>query len=223
MNLIEYPDRATLMAELAGVMTDQLRALLAHQDHVSFAGAGGSTPGPVYDCMSGHTLNWDSVTILPGDERWVPESSPRSNAAQLKARLMQGPAREARFQPLFTGDATPEDGLKTLQAQVSRLLPLSVVLLGMGDDMHTASLFPGAVGLEEALADTAPPLAVIRAREAGEPRVSLTAPVLRNATHVNILITGAVKRTALEAAVALPQLQAPVRAVIDVATIHWAE
>jgi len=223
MNLLEYPDRATLTAELAELMVTQLRVLLTHQDHVSFAGAGGSTPGPVYDYMSGQKLDWGRVTILPGDERWVPESSPRSNAAQLKARLMQGEAAVAHFQPLYSGDPTPEAGLRTLQAQVSRLLPLSVVLLGMGDDMHTASLFPGAAGLEDALADTAPPLAAIHAKAAGEPRITLSAPALRSATHTHVLITGAAKRTALETAATLPQLQAPIRAVIDSSTIHWAE
>lgn len=102
-------------------------------------------------------------------------------------------------------------------------LPISVLLLGMGTDMHTASLFPGADRLEEALAPTAPILLPMRAEAAGEPRITLTAPVLRGAFNIHILITGAEKRAALERAMTLSPMEAPVRAVLDNATVHWAE
>jgi 6-phosphogluconolactonase len=102
-------------------------------------------------------------------------------------------------------------------------LPLSVALLGMGADMHTASLFPGADNLEAALADDAPPLMAMRADGAGEPRVTLTAPVLKGAMSLHILITGAEKRAALERAAHLPEIEAPVRSVLGQAMVHWAE
>jgi 6-phosphogluconolactonase len=102
-------------------------------------------------------------------------------------------------------------------------LPISVLLLGMGADMHTASLFPGADLLTQALAADAPPLMALRAEAAGEPRVTLTAPVLQAAETIHILITGAEKRVAIERARDLPPEQAPIRAVLDHATIHWAE
>jgi len=223
MNLIEYPDRDSLMMGLADRMASQLRQGLQSQDRVSFAGAGGTTPGPVYDYLSAVAIDWARVTVLPGDERWVDESSPRSNAAQLRSRLLQGRAAQASLQPLYTGDDTPEAGVGALNAQVRPLLPLSVVLLGMGDDMHTASLFPGGDGLEAALAPDAPPVCVIHAAAAGEPRISLSASALRSAMNVHILITGAQKRAAIQRARDLPELQAPVRAVMDKATIHWAE
>jgi 6-phosphogluconolactonase len=89
--------------------------------------------------------------------------------------------------------------------------------------MHTASLFPGADRLAEALADDAPNLLPMRADGAGEPRITLTAPVLKGAQHIHILITGADKRDALERAAKLPVTEAPVRCVLDDATIHWAE
>jgi 6-phosphogluconolactonase len=89
--------------------------------------------------------------------------------------------------------------------------------------MHTASLFPGADRLDEALSPTAPILLPMRAEAAGEPRVTLTAPVLRAAFNIHLLITGAEKRAALDRALSLSPAEAPVRAILDTATVHWAE
>jgi len=96
-------------------------------------------------------------------------------------------------------------------------------VLGMGPDMHTASLFPGADRLADALAPDAPILMPMRAEAAGEPRITLTAPVLAAAQNIHILILGAEKRAAIERAAGLSALEAPVRVVLDHATIHWAE
>jgi 6-phosphogluconolactonase len=93
----------------------------------------------------------------------------------------------------------------------------------MGADMHTASLFPGADLLAQALAADAPPVMALRADAAGEPRITLTAPVLKGAFHTHILITGPEKRAAIERAATLPERDAPVRAVLGNATVHWAE
>jgi 6-phosphogluconolactonase len=106
---------------------------------------------------------------------------------------------------------------------VATLLPLSVVLLGMGGDMHTASLFPGADRLAEALAPDAPPVMAMRAPGAPEPRVTLTAPVLDGAMSKHVVITGAEKRAALERAAQLSPMEAPIRAVWSDLTVHWAE
>jgi 6-phosphogluconolactonase len=93
----------------------------------------------------------------------------------------------------------------------------------MGADMHTASLFPGADRLAEALSDQAPILMALRADAAGEPRITLTAPVLKGAMTTHILITGPEKRAALERAQGLTPAEAPVKAVLANATVHWAE
>ena len=122
-----------------------------------------------------------------------------------------------------TQAATPEEALPALEEGLRPHLPISVLLLGMGADMHTASLFPGADRLAEGLSATAPLLLPMRAEAAAEPRITLTAPVLRGAIRIHVLLTGAEKRAVIERAATLPPDQAPIRLVLDEAEVHWAE
>ncbi|WP_290689790.1 MULTISPECIES: 6-phosphogluconolactonase [unclassified Haematobacter] len=222
MDFIDYPDRAQWAAGAAEAIAADLEAALETQDRVTLAVPGGTTPGPVFDLLSAVPLDWARVTVLPTDERQVPEDSDRSNARLIRERLLTGPASSAGFQPLWGEDA------ETVREAVSALLPIDVLLLGMGADLHVASLFPGAEGLKAAFALDAPPVVEIRAAAAGEPRVSLSAEVLADARQVHLLIAGQDKRKALQG---LPQggsagagaLKAPVALVLDRARIHWSE
>ncbi|BDW85300.1 6-phosphogluconolactonase [Roseicyclus marinus] len=223
MELIEYPDRDLLSLGLADRLTADLAEALRLNERASFSVPGGTTPGPVFDLLSEQALDWDRVSVVLNDERWVPEDSPRSNTGLLRKRLLVSKASAATLIPLYAPAAQPEDKIAELAEGLVPHLPLSVVLLGMGADMHTASLFPGADNLEAALAEDAPPLMAMRAEGAGEPRITLTAPVLKGALSLHILITGAEKRAALERAQHLSATQAPVRAVLGQAVVHWAE
>lgn len=211
------------MLELAGKIAAQLSEELSMYGRASLSVPGGTTPGPIFDILSGVNLDWANVAVMLNDERWVGEDSPRSNTRLLKERLLVDKAAAATLIPLYAEADAPEKVLGTLADGVAAHLPLTVLLLGMGSDMHTASLFPGADLLAEALAADAPTLLAMRAEAAGEPRVTLTAPVLQEAKNIHILITGAEKRAAIEAAASLPALEAPVRVVLDNATVHWAE
>jgi len=223
MNLIEYADRDLLMLGLADRLTGDLAEALRRNDRVSFSVPGGTTPGPVFDVLSEQSLDWDRVSVVLNDERWVPEDSPRSNTALVKKHLMISKASAATLIPLYAPADRPEDRLEVLTEGLEPHLPLSVLLLGMGADLHTASLFPGADNLEAALADDAPPLMAMRADAADEPRITLTAPVLKAAMAIHIVITGAEKRAALEGVGQMSLLEAPVRCVLGDATVHWAE
>ncbi|MCV2878262.1 6-phosphogluconolactonase [Sedimentimonas flavescens] len=223
MNFKAYPDRDLLMLDLADQIAAELRRALEVHGRATLSVPGGTTPGPVFDILSGLDLDWGRVSVLLNDERWVDESSPRSNTRLLRERLLTGRAAGAQLVPLYAPAPQPEDKLAELAEGIAPALPITVLLLGMGADMHTASLFPGADRLAEALSDTAPAVMALRAEAAGEPRITLTAPVLRDAMHIHILITGAEKRAAIERAATLPEEEAPVRCVLKNATVHWAE
>ena len=223
MEFVAYPDTELMYLALAKQISGELGAFLRRDGRASFCVPGGTTPGPVFDTLSGAELDWANVAVFLNDERWVPESSPRSNTRLLRERLLRGPAGRAHLIPLYAPADTPEEMLPALSEGLAPHLPISVLLLGMGADMHTASLFPGADLLEQALAPNAPILMALRSEAAGEPRITLTAPALRGAFHTHILIKGAEKREALERAMTLSPSQAPVRAVLDTATVHWAE
>lgn len=223
MELIEYPDRELMMLALADRLTADLAHALRTQERVTLSVPGGTTPGPIFDILAAQDLEWDRVAVVLNDERWVPEDSPRSNTALLKRRLLVSKAAKARLIPLYAEAPAPEDKLAELEAGLVPHLPISVLLLGMGADMHTASLFPGADQLELALSESAPPLLAMRAEGAGEPRVTLTAPVLRAAMAIHLVITGAEKRAAVERASHLSEMQAPVACVLGQAIVHWAE
>lgn len=223
MKLETYPDREFLMLGLANTIAGQLADFLRREGKATLSVPGGTTPGPIFDTLSGVDIDWANVAVVLNDERWVPESSDRSNTRLVRERLMRGRAAQARLVPLYAPAEQPEEMLAALEDGLKPHLPISVLLLGMGVDMHTASLFPGADRLEEALSAQAPALLPMRAEAAGEPRITLTAPVLRGAFNIHILITGPEKREALERAMTLTPMEAPVRAVLDNATVHWAE
>lgn len=222
MKLVTYPSRDALMAGLAATIADELRAALV-AGHATLSVPGGTTPGPVFDALARTDLDWSRVAVLLNDERWVDETSPRSNTRLLRERLLVGCAAQARLVPLYATAPQPEDMLDRLAEGILPHLPITSLLLGMGADMHTASLFPGADRLAQALAGNAPVLMALRAEAAGEPRITLTAPVLKQARHIHILITGPEKRAALDRALTLPPSEAPVACILPQATVHWAE
>lgn len=223
MELNEYIDADMMMITLAGALSRDLRAALGRRERVLFCVPGGSTPGPVFDLLAAVELDWSRVDVVLSDERWVPEDHPRSNAALVRRHLLQGPAASARLIPMWRPGMEPAEAAEALSAELAPLLPLDVALLGMGADMHTASLFPNAPRLDLALSDDAP--AAIAAEVPGQPetRITLTAPTLRKAFALHLVLVGADKRAALDTAGGADPLDAPVAALLDQAIVHWAE
>ncbi|MFN9547309.1 MAG: 6-phosphogluconolactonase [Cyanobacteriota bacterium] len=170
---------------------------LAERDRAQIALAGGTTPRQAYAHLGEEHLPWERVDVLLGDERWVSAEDPSSNARLLRESLLaRGPGRQACFHPVPTQLASPELGAESYAALLVRLCggeppSLDLVLLGLGEDGHTASLFPG----------TSAPLVRDRWVTTGEgkglPRITLTAPVLCAARKVIFLVSGAGKREAL--------------------------
>ncbi len=215
--LVEHPSREAQAQALAGAVAADLQAALDARGVARLAVPGGATPGPFLTLLGDQLLDWDRIAVTLTDERWVPVSSDRSNQRLLSNTLFRGPAAAAEFVPLYGATAEPSQAMAAICAALDRIaLPLDVVVSGMGEDMHTASLFPGADRLSAALADDAPPAMALRAPGAAEARVTLTAPVLRGASKAYLLIHGLAKRAALDRArAAADAMAAPVRVVLD--------
>lgn len=222
MKIVEYPDREFLAMKVADVLASELASGLRTHDTLSLAVPGGSTPGPIFDLLKAADLEWSQIRVMLTDERWVPEDDPRSNTALVKSRLLQGAAAEARFMPFYRDGMSAPEGAAAVAPTLAGLMPLSVLVLGMGDDMHTASLFPGAQGVAEAFAPDAPLLCPVSVAGQDMSRVTLPAHALRGALSTHLVITGDAKRTALERALRLPPEEAPIAAVLGGGTAHWA-
>ncbi|WP_306114004.1 MULTISPECIES: 6-phosphogluconolactonase [unclassified Roseovarius] len=222
MNIIDYADEEMLAINVANILAGKLTATLDHEERALLVVPGGTTPGPIFDDLCDADLDWSRVDVMLSDERWVPEVHVRSNTRLIRERLLTGRAAKARYLPLYAKAETPEEVLPELEANITPDLPISVLLLGMGADMHTASMFPGADRLEEALRRDAPILVPMRGGSAPEPRITLSARVLNEAMSKHLVITGQQKRAALERARGLPHAEAPVAAVLSDLTVHWA-
>jgi 6-phosphogluconolactonase len=210
-----YADASEAARAAAEAIADWLVAGLAEDDRASFVATGGSTPGEVYDLLSTLPLPWEHVSVTLSDERWVAPDSPDSNARLLQERLLVGEAAQANFVPLWSDAPTAEDAAEVAEAAVAGLLPADVVLLGMGEDGHIASLFPGSPVLEEGLDPLGGSLVI--AAPAGEPappqdRLSLTLYALRQSYLILVLIRGEAKRRVVEEGQGLP-----IHALLDAA------
>jgi 6-phosphogluconolactonase len=222
MKIVTYPDAEMMMMDLADTLASELETSLLGNDFASLAVPGGTTPGPIFDSLCAVDLDWSRVRVMLTDERWVPETSERSNTRLLRERLLVNHAAAATYVPLYADAETPEEKLPELSEALSPLMPISVMLLGMGADMHTASIFPGADQLDLALHGNEN-LVAMRAPGAPEPRITLSAKVLKSAISRHIVIVGAEKREALEKARHLSPELAPVAAILNGSIIHWAE
>ncbi|PRY95221.1 6-phosphogluconolactonase [Hasllibacter halocynthiae] len=223
MRLKEYPDAEMMMLEVADRIASDLNTCLMSHDRASLSVSGGTSPGPVFDSLSAADLDWSRVHVFPNDERCVPPGHERSNARLIRERLLTGRAAAARFLPMYEEGQTPEEAAAAASARLEGELPVSVLLLGMGDDMHTASLFPDSPQLRAALAPDAPVAMAVESPSQPEARITLAAHVLRGAMTTHVLVKGRAKRDAIERARRLPPQEAPITSVWDDATVHWAE
>jgi 6-phosphogluconolactonase len=180
--------------------------------------SGGTTPGPLFNALSTIDMAWSNVVISLVDERWVDENHPDSNAALVRRNLLQNHASTARLVTMKTPDPDAFAAqVKVNQLLQSCILPLDIVLLGMGNDGHTASLFPDADGLAAALdlQDNAICRA-IRVKGMAYTRMTLTLKTLLNAEYRILQLQGISKKQTLLKAMQHPSVsEMPVKALID--------
>ena len=199
-----FPDAAAWAEAAAARLAEALTEGVAAQGRAVFAGAGGSTPSPVYARLAQADLDWSKVTATLVDERYVPETSPDSNAALMKRTLLTGPAAAARFLPLYapsvTVDRAAAEASKALATDGARL---DAVLLGMGEDGHICSIFPESPTLKTLLTPNLKPAVygVPPGRDGMAPpqeRLSINLPYLISSRRVVLALTGAKKRAVFE-------------------------
>ncbi|MBU2955393.1 6-phosphogluconolactonase [Marinobacter sp. F3R08] len=212
----ESPDEVA--QALAGTVTRFLDARLKEAPRVSLVVSGGSTPLPFFRSLSDMDLEWGRVDVLLADERWVEEGDDASNTRLVRENLLQNKASSARFLSLKQPGATPVEGLARVKAELADLaLPVDVLILGMGNDGHTASLFPDAPELEAAM-DTECQEIVAASTPVSQPqkRITLTWPLLREARFTALHLKGEDKVATLSQAIAEPEkvLEMPVRAFL---------
>ncbi|PWV74186.1 6-phosphogluconolactonase [Halomonas sp. A11-A] len=216
--------RERLATQLAEAVAEALRQDLASQERALLVVSGGSTPVPFFQALAACELPWSRVEVTLADERWVAEDAADSNARLVGEHLLKGPAAAASFVPLTTDDATPEQGAAAVAERVAGLAwPASAVILGMGGDGHTASLFPDSRELALALTTEAAAVAV-RTPSQSQPRITLSAERLHQARRHFLHITGGDKRDMLVRALAGDDVrELPIRAFLSCPlAIYWA-
>lgn len=224
MDLIVHESRAEQAEAVAVAVAEELIAAVAARGAAAVAVPGGSSPGAFLAALAVAPVDWDAVTVMATDERWVSPDDGRSNEGMIRKAMAAAPIR---FLPFWREGATAAEAARAASDQVAAIAPLTSVVLGMGADMHCASLFPGGEGLADGLDPSCASFALpIAAPGAPEPRITLTMPALAGAGSVRLLISGEEKREALDRALtATDPLAAPVSAVLRRARrveAHWA-
>jgi 6-phosphogluconolactonase len=213
----DFPRREQSAEELARAVAADLREAIDARDVAVLALSGGTTPALFLRRLGEQELDWSGVIVTLVDERWVPPTHERSNARVVAENLLRGPAALARFAPLYSTAPDPEHGQPQVATLVGGLpLPFDAVVLGLGLDGHTASWFPDGDRLADALDPhgTAPVLPM-RAPAAGEPRMTLTLPLLAAARHLYLLIEGVEKQALLKRIVGGDAATSPLRALLE--------
>lgn len=196
------PDKAALVARAEAVIGDRITQTLSQQDYCTLALAGGSTPKPLYEALARWDLPWEKLHIFWGDERYVPPTHPDSNENMARtAWLNQVPIPPENIHAMPTQGGDPQADADRHEAQLREFFQtvpgtvprFDIILLGMGDDGHTASLFPhtAALGVGDRL--------ITVGNKDGQPRLTFTIPLLNHAQLILFLVAGASKQTALNA------------------------
>ena len=198
-----YSRNQDLVEELAGDISLKLQAAIVCRDRASLAVSGGSTPEALFDRLCRADIEWDKVSITLVDERWVGEDSPDSNAGLVKSKLHKEKAAYASFTGFKTEQPDPSMAVEQVHKKLQRLpLPLDVVVLGMGEDGHTASFFHGAQGTEEAMDPSTTRLcAAVQPTDAPHPRMTLTLPAILAARNLYLHVVGVKKHQVLNQAI----------------------
>ena len=192
-------DSDVLSRKASQIIASHIAQTLEQRDRAQIVFSGGSTPSKTYKLLGQEHLEWDRVDLFLGDERWVDINNEASNAGMIHRTLLASkPGSACRFHPVSTTEcSSPQESAENFSQLIKQICqgspPLfDLILLGLGDDGHTASLFPGTESLKvtDCLATNT--------FAKGNDRITLTAPVLSAARKVVFLVSGVSKQIALK-------------------------
>ena len=227
--LNEFEQRSFLDEALADRVATLLTDAINSKGKASIAVSGGSTPKGFFAALSEKDLPWKKITVTLADERWVSMDSEASNTRLVHENLLQNKAVNAKFFHLKQGEELTGETLSDLNiAANSALLPLDVLILGMGEDGHTASLFPCSDEIEQCLSLTTEPLLKVVPKTAPHQRISFSFASLIESNNIFLHISSANKKDVLTKALnGTDKKEMPIRAFLqhpEVNTnVYWAE
>lgn len=213
-----FPDGTALSHALAGEIKVDLEEAVGIRGAASLVVSGGTTPKRLFGVLSAEALPWDKVWLTLADERWVDSTDEASNERLVREHLLINAAASAHFVGLKNPAPTPEAGADWARRALTRVPhPYDVVMLGMGLDGHTASLFPGSLALAKALDPTTPAGCVaVNSLTAPHARMSLNLAALLDARRIVLHIEGEAKWEVYQRARAGGSLaEMPVRAILQ--------
>lgn len=214
------PDPAAAGADLADWVAQRIVAAAAEQRPFHLALSGGQTPVPFFESLSKHELPWSYVWLYWSDERCVPPNDPQSNYGLARRHLLSKIHLPKQQIERMRGEVAPAaEAERYADLLVQRLAgsppSLDLILLGLGDDGHTASLFPG----QDAALGSQRLCLALEQPGSGQPRLTMTPRLINGAREVAFLVTGSGKREIL-ARVAEPGMRYPAQAIRP-ASLHW--
>ncbi|WP_413468991.1 6-phosphogluconolactonase [Pseudomonas fulva] len=220
----QLPDASTLADTLAKDVSERLRAAIDAKGQACVVLSGGRSPVPFLEQLAKQDLDWSKVTVSLADERWVPVEHTDSNAGLLARHLLTGQAAKARFVGLYQQAPSLEEAAEQADRALADLPPIDVLVLGMGDDGHTASLFPASPNLAEGLdANNSRRCLPLMAPTVPHQRLSMTRSLLATAGFTALSVQGQGKLATLRAALADDDLtEMPIRAFLHAPLdIYW--
>lgn len=217
VNFTNFPSTEELNRRLAQRICSELQKGIDTTGKASLVVSGGKTPLGLFKLLSQQTLAWDKVTVTLADERWVDADNASSNEKLVRENLLQDKAISASFVSLKNSASTPFEGAADIEIAIKTIAkPFDVIILGMGDDGHTASLFPGAENLLPALDMKSGHLCMgMTPLTAPLDRITLTLPALLNSRHIFLHLVGEAKRVVYQQAQGGDDVnEMPVRSVL---------
>ncbi|MCX8584732.1 MULTISPECIES: 6-phosphogluconolactonase [unclassified Gilliamella] len=216
--LKKYPNSQLLIEDLAAYIVKDLKQAIDKKGHASIAVSGGKTPIPLFKLLSQQDLDWHNVFITLVDDRWVDDTDDASNEKLVLTYLLQNKAKLANFVGLKNSCDNPFDGAEITDKILNKIpMPLDVLILGMGEDGHTASLFPGAANLRAGL-DMKSGRKVVGMTPLTAPldRITLTLPTILDSQNIYLHLVGESKMQVLQQAEKGDDInQMPIRAILQ--------